>query len=53
MYIYMSTDIYKRKEARVLLVSRREMAAKPDEAVKVVVRIRPMSSEEDKNGNMM
>jgi hypothetical protein len=30
-----------------------EMAAKADETVKVVVRIRPMSGEEERNGNLM
>eukprot|EP00981_Chlorochromonas_danica_P013799 scaffold6861_cov248-Ochromonas_danica.AAC.2 len=29
------------------------MSAKPDETVKVVVRIRPMSSEEQRNGNLV
>jgi hypothetical protein len=29
------------------------MAAKADETVKVVVRIRPMSGEEERNGNLM
>lgn len=27
--------------------------SKPDETVKVVVRIRPMSSEEERNGNLV
>ncbi len=27
------------------------MSSKPDETVKVVVRVRPMSSEEQRNGN--
>jgi hypothetical protein len=27
--------------------------SKPDETVKVVVRIRPISSEEERNGNMI
>ena len=29
------------------------MATKADESVKVVVRIRPMSSEEERNGNQV